>query len=88
MPGRPDFSLLGFAAYRMDAIFPGYGLRAVVVPYWFVVAVLAVAGGGPIVRYRRGRARRRRAAGLCARCGYDLRASPERCPEWGAAATH
>jgi hypothetical protein len=54
-------------------------------PWWFVTLAAAVLPAGWAVgRWRR---RRTTAAGRCRKCGYDLRATPERCPECGAAPT-
>ena len=55
------------------------GIRAVVLLAAFVSVVLLVG------RSCRGRRRQRR--GLCRRCGYDLRATPDRCPECGEVRT-
>lgn len=54
------------------------------VSHWFAAGLLAIlparAGWRAVGRWRR-RALRRH--GHCRNCGYDLRATPERCPECG-----
>lgn len=55
-------------------------------PYWFLLMVLLALPARHAWVWRGLRRERvRRDAGRCVRCGYDLRASRERCPECGAA---
>ena len=56
---------------------------AVTGPFW-PLPVLTVMPAAAVVAGRVA-ARRRRRVGRCRRCGYDLRATPGRCPECGAA---
>ena len=57
------------------------------IPYWMIVIVLVIPLTVIGVRRKRSRRRAERVSlGLCPACGYDLRASPERCPECGTPA--
>jgi len=52
------------------------------VPYWFVLVMLSAPLWLWLTRARARRIRTRLVRlGLCPACGYDLRATPERCPE-------
>lgn len=56
------------------------GLR---IPDWGLVLASLILPGAWLIRSR---SRRRNPPGLCRRCGYDLRATPDRCPECGTPA--
>lgn len=75
--------VLGFRYVRHD-YGPGtpFGtFRACYIPHWATMGVSGVVAAGGVMLIRVDR--RRRGMGLCAKCGYDLRATPERCPECG-----
>jgi hypothetical protein len=60
----------------------------ILVPLPFVVGLFAFLPLADVLMIRARRRRRHSAeAGLCARCGYDVRATPDRCPECGAVST-
>jgi len=79
--GGLDFS------YSNDAVinnFTGGPMGHVVVtevllPDWSLLAFFLTIAGLSAFAIRR----RRRPAGFCQHCGYDLRATPDRCPECG-----
>jgi hypothetical protein len=86
-------SVLGFewAAHRgvpgvSSVPMPPYLLyRIIGVPHWFLMVATAVIPC--LYAVRRWRLRDRLRRGLCPTCGYDLRATPDRCPECGTSVT-
>jgi hypothetical protein len=83
-PKESIWNHLGFWYFNEYYQFQEYARRVFMVacPYWLPALALLVL---PVLRarsWRRDRLRMRR--GLCVRCAYDLRATPERCPECGA----
>jgi hypothetical protein len=95
----PATTSSGFAGVRWggEVLARGYGIPAGNTSYHFIArsrsvhlswALIITIASLPalvllLLRYRR---RRLIARGRCAECGYDLRATPDRCPECGALA--
>ena len=71
--GRSNF--LGFSWGPADNL---YIIAGPIWPLTLATAMLP-SWGLIVLRFRR----RRRVKGLCVNCGYDLRATPHRCPECG-----
>ena len=84
LPVESFANRLGFHTFTggMSASFMDEHHHGIAVPAWLPVAAFSIL---PLI-FVMGvvRRRRRRGAGRCAGCGYDLRASPDRCPECGA----
>jgi hypothetical protein len=86
--GRIRWGAAGHTDYRPSGVGRGQPVRVSwtwrAMPYGPIVVIL---GALPAIRLatwpRRRRQRLRAAAGACVTCGYDLRATPERCPECG-----
>jgi hypothetical protein len=57
-----------------------YSVAARAVPYWLVALMTAILPG----TWLRSRMRGAPETSQCGVCGYDLRATPERCPECGS----
>ncbi|HEY8668357.1 MAG TPA: hypothetical protein VIL86_17030 [Tepidisphaeraceae bacterium] len=76
---------LGFTYAYWNNFLPIYfdtqSMTLVIVPIWFPMLLFALLPALRLRRYLLDRQRHR--PGFCRQCGYDLRATPLRCPECG-----
>jgi hypothetical protein len=88
-PGSVRWWLPGIFYYDFQGHWAKSGVlasveRGVQIQLWLLMALFAAA---PYVWTRAWIKQRTHRLGFCGKCGYDLRATPDRCPECGAAVT-
>lgn len=80
-PSNEKWHFLGFHTASGTVSTWNWKYSALIIPYWALIIPLTIlpltASRRLIIRHRRKR------RGQCLACGYDLRQSPERCPECG-----
>jgi hypothetical protein len=82
-PTESSLNRLGFGVSTWHTSL--HSMYSAVAPAWFLAIVSATLPSVWAMReYNRRREARRAGMGQCPRCGYDLRATPDRCPECGA----
>jgi hypothetical protein len=75
---RRSVWFLGFGFHFLHSV--RYPFHDIAVPHWFLALLFAIL---PPLHLRAILRSRRHGPGLCRKCGYDLRAIPDRCPECG-----
>lgn len=80
---QPLFDFLGLSYWPADF---SADTTFIVVPNWMLLMLFAIVPMIHLVSARGSRRRHRAQIGLCVNCGYDLRGTPDRCPECGSPA--
>lgn len=84
-PSNERFHFLGFHTATGTVGTWSWKYSALIVPYWALIIPVGIL---PLMGFRRLIIRhRRKRRGQCLACGYDLRQSPDRCPECGRPVT-
>jgi len=73
-------------AANMDQLANAYVHPVLQLPYWLIALMAAFLPIYWLINFKRMRTLKKRINGcFCISCGYDLRATPDRCPECGKA---